>query len=360
MRLGILTGGGDCPGLNAVIRAVTKTAINEFGATVIGFLDAFRGLVLNQWRELKMDDVSGILTQGGTILGSSNRDDPANFIEDHIKKTPPHDRTADVLRTYERHKLDGLVTIGGDGTLEGARKFSGMGLNIIHIPKTIDNDVPGTDMTFGFNSAMTTATEAIDKIHTTAASHHRVMIVETMGRNAGWLALSSGIAGGGDVILIPEIPYDIEIVCDLVQKRHARGRRFTIIVIAEGAKPRGGQQIVRKIVESAITKERLGGVGNVFAEQIEQQTGIESRNVLLGYLQRGGTPTPFDRILATNFGTAAAKLAAKNMFQHMVCVRGLQIESIAFDKIPTKSRLVPLDSPLISAARAVGTCLGDA
>ncbi|NOZ60776.1 MAG: ATP-dependent 6-phosphofructokinase [Calditrichaeota bacterium] len=358
-RIGVLTGGGDCPGLNAVIRAIVKTASFEFDFEIIGFFDGFNGLVENRYTELDLNSVSGILTQGGTILGTTNRADPFQYPILENGKYVYLDQSDQAIKTFEDLGLDALFCIGGDGTMAVADKFSQKGIPIIGIPKTIDNDLFGTDVTFGFDSAMTTATEAIDKIHTTAQAHHRVMIVEVMGRYAGWLALGSGIAGGGDIILIPEIPFRIEKVCEKIKERNYRGKHFSILVVGEGAKPEGGELVVRQRLEGSPEPIRLGGISYRISEQIESMISTETRVTVLGHLLRGGIPTPTDRLLASRFGVAAVHLLAKKKFGRMVALQGAEIKSVPIPEIAGKNRIVPLDSPLIKTARALGTSLGD-
>jgi 6-phosphofructokinase 1 len=358
-RIGILTGGGDCPGLNAVIRGVAKAAIHTYGIKVFGFFDAFRGLVRGKGKWLAWDDVSGILTVGGTILGTTNRDNPFAYVDDPRHPEHKRDASGDIVRNYRKLKLDALVAVGGDGTLQCAHKMSRLGLKVVGVPKTIDNDVRGTDLTFGFNTAVTTATEAVDKLHTTAASHHRVMLLEVMGRTAGWLALTAGVAGGGDVILLPEIPYRVAAICEKVRERARRGKRFSIVVVAEGARPAGGTVVMRDRVAGSFEQVRLGGVSAVLAKQIEECSGSETRYTILGHLQRGGTPTPFDRFLATQFATAAVELVARGQFNRMVCLRGGRIGSGSLSVPGQGARLVPRGSPVIRMARSLGTSFGD-
>jgi len=358
-KVGILTGGGDCPGLNAAIRAVAKSAILGYRMEIIGIKDGFQGLIENRTKRLEYEDVSGILTLGGTILGTSNKANPFRWPEEKKGKITYRDVSDLVIKNYRELGLNCLFCIGGDGTLTVARKLHELGLNIIGIPKTIDNDLSGTDVTFGFDTAVLNATEAIDKLHTTAESHHRVMVVETMGRYAGWIALHSGLAGGGDIILIPEIPYDPDCVAAKVKERDRKGKRYSIIVVAEGAKMKGGQMSVQKVIETSPDPIRLGGIGNQIAEQIESSTGVETRVTVLGHLLRGGTPTAFDRILATRLGVKALDLAIEKKFGQMVCLHGQEISSIPISDAVSQLKLVPSDSPLIKAARAVGTCLGD-
>ncbi|MBN2030269.1 6-phosphofructokinase [bacterium] len=359
-RIGLLTGGGDCPGLNAVIRGVVKSSIGQYNIEVIGFEDGYEGLISRSTIPLTWNKVSGILTQGGTILGTSNRTNPFRWPidkeNDHIIFADVSDQAIDYIHEMG---LDSLVCIGGDGTMAIANQLSQKGVHVVGVPKTIDNDIWGTDITFGFNSAMTIATEAIDRIHTTAMSHHRVMIVEVMGRYAGWLALESGIAGGGDVILIPEIPYHIESICETILKRSKKGRRFSIIVISEGAKPIGGKQIIKRMVKESTDPVRLGGISHRLAEEIETKTKLETRVTILGHLQRGGTPTPFDRILATRLGVKAAELCQKGISGIMVAVHGADITTVPLSEIGGKTRLVETDHLLLDVAKKVGTCLGN-
>ncbi len=356
---GVLTGGGDCPGLNAVIRAVSKTAINLYRTHVLGYLDGYLGLIENRWIPLDYDSVSGILTQGGTILGTSNKANPFHHPVKRGGKISYKDVSARAVRNLRKEGCEALICIGGDGTMAIAGGLAGKGVPVVGVPKTIDNDLFGTDVTFGFDSALVTATEAVDKLHSTAQSHHRVMVVETMGRYAGWLALYAGLAGGGDVILIPEIPYSIENVCQTILKRQRRGRAFSIVVVSEGAKPVGGDITVKRIVKDSPDPIRLGGVGNLVGRQIEIRTGLETRVTVLGHVQRGGTPTARDRILASQFGEAAVRLVAEGKSGRMVNIRGNEIGSIAIDEVAGRSRNVPTDSPVIATARALGMCFGD-
>jgi len=358
-RIGIVTGGGDCPGLNAVIRAVAKTAICDHGIQVVGFLDGFEGMVENRTTDLDYDRVSGILTRGGTILGSSNRSDPFQYPMLEDGKTACRDRSDQVMANVDNLGLDCVVCLGGDGTMTVVDKLIKKGLQAIGIPKTIDNDIWGTDITFGFNSAMTTAAEAIDKIHSTAESHHRVMIVEVMGRYAGWLALASGVAAGGDIILIPEIPYEIESVCGKIKDRKYHGAHFSILVIGEGAFPAGGEVSVKTVVENSPEKIRLGGAGNYVSGQIEEKMKIESRVIVLGHLVRGGVPTPYDRVLSSRFGFEAMEQVCRKRFGSMVVLRREEVTTIPISEVAGKVRLVPLDAHLIKTARSIGTCFGD-
>jgi len=358
-RSGILSGGGDCPGINAVIRAVAKKAIIEHDMEIIGIEDGYEGIIKNRHRKLKYQDVSGIITLGGTILGTSNKANPYRYAVTRNGDLEFEDVSKQSIENIEKMQIDCLVCIGGDGTLTIANQLYKDGVPIVGVPKTIDNDLLGTDITFGFDSAVGVATEGIDRIHSTAQSHHRVMIVEVMGRNAGWLALYSGIAGGGDIILIPEIPYDLDIIIEKVKERSRTGKRFSIIVVAEGVRPRGGEAVVQRIVKEATDPVRYGGVGFVLNSAIEQATKIETRTVVLGHLQRGGVPTPYDRILATRLGTRAVRMIEDKEFGNMVGMRCNELVKVPLFEVAKGQRTVPLDDPLIASARSVGTCMGD-
>ena len=359
-RIGLLTAGGDCPGLNAVIRAVTKAAVNDYNMEVIGIEDGYAGLIEGRFHQLRWNDVSGILHTGGTILGTSNRDNPFKY--------PVHKPNGDlefidvfdrVAGNIKKLHIEAVIAVGGDGTMAITSQMMERGVNVVGVPKTIDNDLAATDITFDFDTALVTATEALDKLHTTAMSHHRVMIMETMGRYAGWIALYSGVAGGGDVILIPEIPFQLDSICHTVQERGSRGKRFSIIVAAEGAKPEGGQMVVQRIIKESTDQLRLGGIGQQLAGQIEDRTGIECRVTVLGHLQRGGSPSAFDRILGTRFGVKAVELAAAGQFGRMVALKGLNVESVPLQEAVGSLRLVSPDSEVIKAARSVGVSFGD-
>jgi 6-phosphofructokinase 1 len=357
--IAILTGGGDCPGTNAVIRAVAKKAILELGMEVIGIEDGFEGLIHRRWRKLHYADVSGILTIGGTILGTSNKSDPYRYAVGKGKTPRFRDVSETVIANLKKLDVECLVCIGGDGTLFIANRLHNDGIPIVAIPKTIDNDLRGTDVTFGFDTAVSIAAEAIDRVHTTAQSHHRVMIVEVMGRTAGWIALYSGVAGGGDIILIPEIPYNIESVVSKVKGRNRMGKRFSIVVVSEGAKPKGGEVVVRQIVKNSPEQVRLGGISFVLGYQIEQTTRIETRQVVLGHLQRGGSPTPTDRVLATRLGAKAVELIETKQFGYMAALKGNDIVAVKLEEVAKGPRNVPLEHPLIIVARSVGTSFGD-
>jgi len=358
-RIAVLTGGGDCPGLNAVIRAVAKKAMLEHGMEVIGVEDGYEGMIESRFRPLGYDDVSGILTLGGTILGTSNKADPYAYAVKKGDRLEVRDISQKAIRNLKKLRVMCLICIGGDGTLTIAHQLQRDGVPVVGVPKTIDNDLRGTDITFGFDSAVAVATEGIDRVHTTAQSHHRVMIVEVMGRTAGWIALHSGVAGGGDVILIPEIPYSVDAIIGKIQDRARKGKRFSIIVVAEGAKPKGGDVVVRQVVEGSPEPVRLGGIGFVLGNQIEKLTGIETRVVVMGHLQRGGSPTPFDRVLATSLGAGAMDLVTRGQFGHMVGIRGSKLVKVPLKEVARGPRTVPADDPLVAVARSVGTCFGD-
>ncbi len=358
-RVALLSGGGDCPGINAVVRAVCKTLIHDYSIETVGILDGFRGLVMGESIHLGWDDVSGILMQGGTILGASNRDNPYDFVEDHGGESARRDRSRDVEWNLRALGLDALVAIGGDGTLHiAARLARDFAIPVVGVPKTIDNDVSGTDFTFGFYSAVNTISDAIEKLRTTAQSHHRVMVVEVMGRNAGWLALYSGMSTGADVVLLPEIPYRLADLCEAIRERQRRHRAYSIVVVAEGAHPEGGEPRVRRRVADFTVPERLGGIGEHLAEELERETGIETRGVILGHVQRGGAPVPFDRILATRFGAASAHAVAAGRHGLMVALHDDQIGESPLAKAAAGPRRVPPEHELIRAARSLGTHFG--
>jgi len=328
----MLTGGGDCPGLNAVIRAVVRKGVDAYGDELIGFRDGWRGPLEDVYEELTIESTRGILPRGGTILGSSRT---------NIFKRP--DGVDAVRATFERHALDGLIAIGGEDTLGAASRLSSEGLNVIGVPKTIDNDLGATDVTFGFDTALHVATEAIDRLHTTAESHHRNLVVEVMGRSAGWIALHSGLAGGADVILIPEMPFDIDEVCRLINRRHARGRYFAIIVVAEGATPKEGTMTVATGGVDEFGHPRLGGIGQQLEREIESRTGFETRTTVLGHTQRGGTPTAFDRVLATRLGLAAIDAAHEGQWGMMTALHATEIKLVALGDAVAEVRRVPVE-----------------
>lgn len=358
-KIGVLTGGGDCSGLNAVIRAVSKSAINEYGIEVIGFKDGFKGLVQNNWVKLDLNSVSGILHTGGTILGSSNRDNPFNFQVAKSGEEEWQDKSQQAIENLKKHEIDGLVVIGGDGSLHIAQKFYEKGVNVVGVPKTIDNDLQATDVTFGFNTAVDTASEALDRLHTTAESHHRVMILEVMGRYAGWIALNAGISGGADVILIPEVAYTVDNVIKKIEQRNKQGKKFSIVVVAEGAMAKDGEIVIQKWVPESHDPIRLGGIGNKLADDIEKVSNIETRVTILGHLQRGGRPVPFDRIISTRYGVAAVEALVKGKSGSMVSLQGSKIITVPIKEAIEDLKKVDPEGEMVRAARAVGISFGD-
>ena len=346
MKIGVLTGGGDCPGLNAVLRAIVRKGTFHYGDTFVGFMEGWRGLLEDQTMVLDLAAVAGILPRGGTILRTS-RTNPA-------KRPDGIDICIDVLK---KNGADALIAIGGDDTLSVARKLYERGMKVVGVPKTIDNDLAGTDYTFGFDTAVNIATEAIDRVHTTAEAHNRVMVVEVMGRDAGWIAMHSGVAGGADVILIPELPFDIDRVAETIRQRHNRGIYFSIVVVAEGAKfsadidPQHGAPVVVDLGKDEFGHARLGGVGNALAREIEKRTGFETRTVVLGHIQRGGSPSAFDRMLATRYGLAAIDMVHKGEFGCMAALRGNKLISIPLSEALAKNRTV--DQEIIDVANGI-------
>jgi len=330
-KIGILTGGGDCPGLNPVIRAVVRKAHID-GISVIGIKNGWKGLIENDTRVLDLDAVSGILHRGGTILGTSRTNPYKN--KEHVEKVKYH---------YKSLGIDALIAIGGEDTLGVAARLCDEGLSVVGVPKTIDNDLSQTDYTFGFDTAVNIATEAIDRLHTTAESHHRIIVCEVMGRHAGWIAVHSGMAGGADIILIPEVPVDIEEVCASLKKRRERGKLFSIVVVAEGAKFKKGQIVTQEEKLDAFGHVRLGGIGQRLSELIEEKTGYETRVTVLGHIQRGGTPTAFDRVLGTRFGVGAINLAKNGKFGCMVSLQGNKIEAVTIKEAVGKLKTVDMD-----------------
>jgi 6-phosphofructokinase 1 len=333
VRIGVLTGGGDCPGLNAAIRAIVRKGIDRYGHAIVGFRDGWRGPLENAHEELTIESTRGILPRGGTILGTS-RTNP--FKDD--------DGVRRIRETLEGLHVDALIAIGGEDTLgAAARLHDDHGLPVLGVPKTIDNDLGATDMTFGFDTAVHVATEAIDRLHTTAESHNRILVVEVMGRHAGWIALHAGLAGGADVILIPERPFDIDEVCRLIRRRHSRGRYFSIVVVAEGAVPKEGTMEVVGGKEDEFGHVRLGGIGLRLEREIEERTGFETRATVLGHTQRGGSPTAFDRVLATRFGVAAIDAASERRFGMMPALHGARVELVPLADAVRELRLVSPD-----------------
>ena len=357
-RIGILTGGGDAPGLNAVIRAAVKTAIYEYGCEVLGIRDGYDGFIDEEGVvRLGIEDVRGLLPRGGTILGAANRGNPyaRKVIRDGKEVTI--DVSDEIINGINRLEMDALLVLGGDGTLHIAHELFQKGAPVIGVPKTIDNDIGGTEVCFGFDTAVTTATEAIDRLHTTAEAHHRVMVLELMGRNAGFIALHAGVAGGTDVILIPEIPFKYESVIAKLRQRVERGYLFSIIAVSEGAKPLSGEQVFSR-GGNEVYVPRLGGIGQMVGEHIEKE-GFETRVTVLGHLQRGGTPTPFDRWLATRYGAAAVRLAARGGFDRMVALHAGEIVDIPLEEAIAAPKRVDVNSDAILTARGMGISFGD-
>ena len=346
MKVGMLTGGGDCPGLNAVIRAVVRKGIFHYQDNFVGFLEGWRGLVEDKNMPLDLAAVAGILPRGGTILRTS-RTNPS-------KRPDGIDRC---MATLENHKIDALIAIGGDDTLSVAQKLHECGVKVVGVPKTIDNDLAGTDFTFGFDTAVSVVCEAIDRVHTTAEAHNRVMVVEVMGRDAGWIAMYSGIAGGADVILIPERPFDVDKVAESIRQRHERGRYFSIIVVAEGAKfsadtdPSRGAAVLQDMDKDEFGHAKLGGIGNILAREIEKRTGFEARSVVLGHIQRGGSPSAFDRVLATRYGIGAIDMVHRGEFGRMAALRSNKIVSIPLRDAIARNRTV--DDEIIQVAEGI-------
>lgn len=332
-RVGVLTGGGDCPGLNAVIRAIVRKGITQYDYEMVGVLEGWRGMLDGLTRPLDLHNVSGILHRGGTILGTS-RTNPYKEGDDGGER---------VEANMQKLGLDALIAIGGDDTLGVANKLTEQGVPVVGVPKTIDNDLDGTDQTFGFDTAINIVMEAIDRLHTTAESHNRVMVVEVMGRHAGWIAVEAGIAGGADIVLIPETPFDLDEVCKTIEKRHSRGKTFSIVVVAEGAKLADDSFVLQSQEKDAFGHVRLGGIGNLLSDEIEKRTGYESRATILGYIQRGGSPTAFDRVLGTRFGIGAIDLVHKENFGKMVALKGTDIVAIDLREAVSKLRTVDME-----------------
>lgn len=324
----------------------------------MGIRDGFLGLIEGLIMPLTDEKVSGILTQGGTVLGTSNKENPFAYVNEKNGSSVAEDVSDKCIELYQDLGLEALLCVGGDGTLTIAGKLAEKGANVVGIPKTIDKDLMETDITFGFDSARAMATEAIDRLHATAASHHRIMLIQVMGRNAGWLALESGIAGGGDIVLIPEIPYEIDEIVRAIRRRNVAGKRFSIVVVAEGVRPAGGEERWKELVAQTPRLARLGGVSHIIANQIEERMDTECRVAVLGHLQRGGTPTPFDRLIATRFAVFAVELVASKQFNTMVALKGSDLVAVPIEKVMDKQRLVPPDSPLVKVAQSVGTSFG--
>jgi len=359
MKIAISTGGGDCPGLNAVIRGVVRAAVYQHGWEVIGIRDGLDGLV-HGWEPvpLGLDQVKGILSRGGTIIGTTNKGNPFSYEFEENGNQVLRDVSAQVVENFRKSGAEALVMVGGDGTLGIGQRLMGLGVPCVFVPKTIDCDVAATDSTFGYDTAVSIVTEALDRLHTTAESHRRAMVVEVMGRYAGWIALEAGIAGSADVILLPEIPYDLDAVFGMLERRKQLGRNFSVVVVAEGALPKQGSRTVKVAAGNNAGVERLGGVGAVVAEQIHQGLGIETRTVVLGHVQRGGTPTHTDRILGSRFGVHAVELIRRGAFGQMVALKGQEIVSVPVEQAIDHLRLVEPDGQLVGTAEALGICCG--
>ena len=375
-KVAIITNGGDCPGLNAVIRAIVKTAETN-GVECYGYIEGYKGLYENKYIKLESNgSASGLLHRGGTIIGASNSTNLFNLKVEENGQTVYKDVSDICIENVRKAGFDCIFTLGGDGTQKSARDFSVKGLNIIGVPKTIDNDVAHSEITFGYNTAVSVATEALDRLHSTAESHHRVMVLEVMGRYAGWIALESAVAGGADVALIPEIPYDINSVINKINERKAEGKKFSIVVVSEGAKPKDGTMVVKKTLDDGkgLDNVRLGGIGDKLAEDIEKLTGMVSRNTTLGYVQRGGTPTAFDRVLSTKYGYKAMELALEGKFNVLVTLKGGKLGYVPLEEVVgnnkeigarsggtenTNIKTIKMDDDLIKVARNLGICLGD-
>ena len=375
-RVAIITNGGDCPGLNAVIRAIVKTA-EAHNVECYGFIEGYMGMLKNEFIRLDSNgSASGLLHRGGTIIGSSNNTNLFNYKTEENGEVVYKDLSDTAIENVKRDGFDCIFTLGGDGTQKSARDFAVKGLNVIGVPKTIDNDVAHTEITFGYNTAVSVATEALDRLHSTAESHHRVMVLEVMGRYAGWIALESAIAGGADVALIPEIPYDMDKVVEKIMKRKEMGKKFSIVVVSEGAKPKDGDIVVKKVLDDGkgLDNIRLGGIGERVAEEIEKRTNMASRCTVLGYVQRGGTPTSFDRVLSTKYGYKAMELALEGKFNTLVTLKNGKLDYVDLEEVvgnnteigaksggteSTSIRRVPLDDDLIKVARNLEISLGD-
>ncbi len=355
-KFGILTSGGDAPGLNAAIRGVARTAIDEYGMKVIGIEDGFKGLIEGRYRELRSKDFSGILTVGGTILGTSREKPFKKPTENPLTGLTP---VESIIKNYKEMELDALVVLGGNGTNTTGKLLHESGLNVIGLPKTIDNDLAETDVTFGFHTAVDVATEAIDRLHSTAHSHNRIMIIEVMGHKAGWLGLYAGVAGGGDVILIPEIPYNIDSIAKHLHKRKEQGKNFSIVVVAEGALSEKEATLDKKAFKKS-RKEMSQSIGYRVAKELEKATSLEPRVTVLGYTQRGGTPSSYDRVLASQFGVEAAHMLARGDFGKMVVMKNGIMASTPLENVAGKIKTVPLDNGVLLAGKAAGTCFGDA
>ena len=360
-KIAVMTGGGDCPGLNPVIRAVTKTAIMKYGLEVVGIKHGYRGLYLggDEFVKLDLNSVSKIISRGGTILYSSNKDNLFDYTYEDENGNTQHGDVSDVgVENLKKAGIDAMIVIGGDGTLTSGRDFSRKGVKVIGVPKTIDNDLAATETTFGFDTAVATAVESIDKLKTTAESHSRIMVVEAMGRYAGFLALSAGIGGAADAILIPEIEYDINKVAERLKENRKRGNDYAIVVVAEGAKPKNGEVVVSKVVENSPDPIRLGGIANVVADQLEKLVGLEARATILGHVQRGGSPTSNDRILSTRYGSYAVELLMQGKFGNMVALKGSSMSYESLENVIGSNKSVDPNGELVTIAEAIGVSFG--
>lgn len=359
-KIGILTGGGDCPGLNPVIRAATRTAILKYGLEVVGIRNGYRGLYTGEFTPLTLENISGILPLGGTILHTSNKDNLFQYPFEENGQTVLKDVSHVGVENLKKAEIDALLIVGGDGTLTSGRDFSNLGVKVIGVPKTIDNDLASTDATFGFDTAVSVATEALDRLHTTASSHHRIMVLEVMGRYAGWIGLNAGIAGGADAIMIPEIPYDINKIADAINTRKKFGKSFSVIVASEGAKSVDGKMVVSKVIENSPDPIRLGGIGAKVADELEELCSLEARATTLGHIQRGGTPTAYDRILSTRYGSYAVDLAMEGKFGNMVTLKGNEMSYDSLNNvIGQKTKNVDPNGELVRFAKNIGISFGD-
>jgi len=358
-KIGILTAGGDCPGLNPVIRSVVRTAILKYGLEVVGFNHGYKGLYHNDVVPLDLDSTSGILHVGGTMLYSSNKDNLFDYTVEENGQMVQKDVSDVGVENMKKNGIDAMVIIGGDGTLTSGRDFARKGVRVVGVPKTIDNDLSCTDYTFGFDTAVGVACEAADRLHSTALSHSRIMVLEVMGRYAGWIALAAGISGGADAILIPEIPYDINKVADSLKERVKNGKNFAVVVVAEGAKSITGELHVSKVIENSPDPIRLGGIGNKVADELEALVGLEARSTILGHIQRGGTPTAHDRILSTRYGAAAVDLLMQGKSGVMVTLKGDDMGYASLEDVIGKNKAVDPDGELVQVAKGLGISFGD-
>lgn len=358
-KIGIMTAGGDCPGLNPVIRAVVRTAIKKYGLEVVGFNHGYKGLYNNDVVPLTLESVSGILPIGGTMLYSSNKDNLFDYAVEENGKIVQKDVSDVGVENMKKNGIDAMVIIGGDGTLTSGRDFARKGVKVVGVPKTIDNDLGCTDYTFGFDTAVSVACEAADRLHSTAVSHSRIMVLEVMGRYAGWIALNAGISGGADAILIPEIPYDINKVAETLKERTKNGKNFAVVVVAEGAKPKDGEVFVSKVIEGSPDPIRLGGIGNKVAEDLEKLVGLEARSTILGHIQRGGSPTSHDRILSTRYGAAAVELLMDGKFGVMVTLDGDKMSYASLEDVIGQNKAVDPEGELVTIAKGIGISFGD-